>query len=47
MERRGMAYRVAPYAPPQAKAKADVYVQWSFMTLKRKWLAPILIVSIA
>ena len=27
MERRGMAYRVAPYAPPQAKAKADVYVQ--------------------
>ena len=27
MERRGMAYRVALYAPPQAKAKADVYVQ--------------------
>ena len=27
MERRGMAYRVAPYTPPQAKAKADVYVQ--------------------
>jgi AAA+ superfamily predicted ATPase len=27
MERRGMAYRVAPYSPPQAKAKADVYVQ--------------------
>jgi len=27
MERRGMAYRVAPYASPQAKAKADVYVQ--------------------
>jgi len=27
MERRGMAYRVAPYAPPQVKAKADVYVQ--------------------
>ena len=27
MEHRGMAYRVAPYAPPQAKTKADVYVQ--------------------
>ncbi len=27
MERRGMAYRVAPYAPPQRAAKADVYVQ--------------------
>ena len=27
MERRGLAYRVAPYAPPQAKPKADVYVQ--------------------
>ena len=27
MERRGMAYRVAPYSPPQVAAKADVYVQ--------------------
>lgn len=27
MERRGMAYRVAPYTPPQRAAKADVYVQ--------------------
>jgi len=27
MERRGMAYRVATYTPPQMAAKADVYVQ--------------------
>ena len=27
MERRGMAYRVATYTPPQVAAKADVYVQ--------------------
>jgi hypothetical protein len=27
LERRGMAYRVATYTPPQMAAKADVYVQ--------------------